>query len=46
MNVPIVKEGEKLRAYSICRKTKETEINLSLCPGRGGGQNLHRHRLF
>lgn len=31
MNVPIVKEGEKLRAYSICRKTKETEINLSLC---------------
>lgn len=31
MNVPIVKEGERLRAYSICRKTKETEINLSLC---------------
>ena len=31
MNIPIVKEGERLRAYSICRKTKETEINLSLC---------------
>lgn len=31
MNVPIVKEGERLRAYSICRKTKETEINLSVC---------------
>lgn len=31
MNVPIVKEGERMRAYSICRKTKETEINLNLC---------------
>ena len=30
MKVPIVKAGERPRAYIISRKTKETEISLNL----------------
>lgn len=31
MNIPIVAGGERPRAYIISRKTKETEIELSVC---------------
>lgn len=36
MNVPIIKGGQDMRSYSISRKTKETEITLSLSLDGGG----------